>query len=382
MKNIEKWVYFMIISGFLYQVLASPIMIFIEKPLFIKPVKTVEKIYDNYIVIFHESVDYLKAQMHYIWVHELYLKSSQKYGQKILGIDNQNTMIYEGYSGKLSDEIVRKIRKHKDVALVEKDQIVHALMEQENAVWGLARVSHRDMLNFSTFNKYDFDSCSGQEHNDFRGRAKWGITIPSNNDDIDDNGHGTHVAGIIAGSKYGVAKNAAIVAVKVLNSDGTGLLSDVIKGIEWSIQMHLKDIDSLKNNTLFKGSVANLSLGGIKSTILDYFVDVAVSLGLHFTVAAGNDNDDACKYSPASSKSAITVAIKSLSGTSMASPYVCGLLAYFLSLIFKDSQYDIFFTSKMLKKMILDIGTKGKLHNMPSSTNNILAYNGFESNLK
>ncbi|KAG5440047.1 hypothetical protein PCK2_000655 [Pneumocystis canis] len=319
-------------------------------------------------------------------------------------------MIIEGIS-----LLVNAIRFILEIQFPSKELKVNSI---DNRCHGVFRFCCTESIR-GIYQKYVIDTGINIEHNDFEGRAKWGITIPSNNDDIDDNGHGTHVAGIIAGSKYGVAKNAVIIAVKVLNGDGTGFLSDVIKGIEWATNMHLKDIESLENNTLFKGSVANLSLGGVKSSILDYFVDVAVSLGLHFTVAAGNDNDDACKYSPASSESAITVgattvldnrasfsnygkcvdifapgqniistwigsnlAIKSLSGTSMASPYVCGLLAYFLSLVFKDSQYDILFTSKMLKKMILDTGTKGKLHNIPSSTSNILAYNGFELNFK
>ncbi|CCJ30039.1 unnamed protein product [Pneumocystis jirovecii] len=408
---------------FFCQILASPIMAIIEKSS-TESIKTVEETYDNYIIVFRESVDYIKAQMHYLWVDSLHLKLFQGYGQKILGTSNENIKTHQwlnheyeisnrlrGYSGRFPDEIIELIRKHDDVAFVEKDQIVHTMMIQKNAEWGLARVSHKDMLNFSTFSEYDFDSSSGQgvtvyiidtginiEHSDFCGRAKWGITIPQNTLDVDDNGHGTHVAGIVAGSKYGVAKNAIVVAVKVLKGDGSGLLSDVIKGIEWAVGMYLKDIEALTNNTSFKGSVANLSLGGAKS--------------LHFTVAAGNDNDDACNYSPASSENAITVgavtildnkaqfsnygkcvdifapgqniistwigsslATMSLSGTSMASPHVCGLVAYFLSLVFKDSKYDVFFTSDMLKKMIYDLGNKDVLHNIPQSTKNLLAYN-------
>ncbi|KAG5519104.1 hypothetical protein PMAC_002191 [Pneumocystis sp. 'macacae'] len=427
MVTNRKYVSFVVINMFFCQIFASSIMAIIEKSLSIESAKTIEKKYDNYIIIFRESVDRIKAQMHYLWIDSLHLKLFQEYGQRTLGISNENIKTFQwlnheyeisdklrGYSGRFPDEIIEQIRKHDDVKFVEKDQILHATMIQKNAEWGLARVSHKHMLNFSTFNEYDFDDCSGRgvtvyiidtginiEHDDFNGRAKWGITIPFDTQDTDDNGHGTHVAGIVAGSRYGVAKNAIIVAIKVLKADGSGLLSDVIKGIEWSVAMYLKDIESFKNNTSFKGSVANLSLGGPKS--------------LHFTVAAGNDNDDACNYSPASSKNAITVgaatildnrahfsnygkcvdifapgeniistwigsnsSTMSLSGTSMASPHVCGLVAYFLSLVFKDSEYDVFFTSEKLKEMVYGFGNQGILHNIPESTKNLLAYNGFD----
>ncbi|KAG4304106.1 hypothetical protein PORY_002470 [Pneumocystis oryctolagi] len=425
----KKYILFVIVEAFFCQVLANSIMTIIEKSFSMKSVKMTEKAYDSYIVIFRDSVDNIKVQMHYLWVHNLHLKLFQGYEQKVLETDNKNIKTYQwlkhdyeipgrlrGYSGVFSEEIVKQIRNHEDVEFVEKDQIVHTMMIQKNAAWGLARVSHKDMLNLSTFNEYDFDSCSGKgvnvyiidtginvNHEDFGTRAKWGINLVSD-EHVDGNGHGTHVAGIVAGLKYGIAKNATVIAIK----------SDVIKGIEWAIKMHLRSIESLKNNTDFKGSVANLSLGGTKSKIMNYIIDIAVSLGLHFTVAAGNDNDDACNYSPSSSESAITVgaatildnkahfsnygkcvdifapgqniistwigdnlATRSLSGTSMASPHVCGLVAYFLSIIFKDSQYDILFTSKMLKNMIFDKGNKGKLHNIPLSTKNIIAYNGF-----
>ncbi|QSL65853.1 hypothetical protein MERGE_000132 [Pneumocystis wakefieldiae] len=429
MKFIVKFFIFIII-GVISGIFSIPIIVFSQDE------------YD-YIVIFRESVDNIKVQRHYLWINQ-HLRWFQTYKKEKFGIDNENTNIHgwlkyefnisdklRGYHGRFLKEFVKYIRENEDVAFVENDQNVYALSLQKNAGWGLARLSHRNALNLSTFNKYDFDSSSGQgvtiyiidtginvEHNDFGGRARWGTTIPSDCENIDDNGHGTHVAGIAAGSIYGVAKNANLVAVKVLRSDGSGLLSDVLKGIEWTIMMHLRDIESIKNNSSFKGSVANLSLGGVKSKILDYFVDVAVNLGLHFTVAAGNENDDACNYSPASSKAAITVgaatildnkayfsnygkcvdifapgqniisawignniATMPLSGTSMAAPYVCGLLAYFNSLIFKNSTYDVFFTSEMLKKKILDLGTRGKLHKIPEFTANIIAYNGYDEKI-
>jgi len=165
----------------------------------------------------------------------------------------------------------------------------------------------------------------------------------------------------------------------------------------------------------FKGSVANMSLGGGKSPALDLAVNAAVNAGLHFAVAAGNDNADSCNYSPAAAKNAITVGASTLaderayfsnygtcndifapglnvlstwigskyatniiSGTSMASPHICGLLAYFLSLQPSNSSaYAVAsITPKQLKANIIGIATEGALTNVPGDTANILAWNG------
>ena len=110
--------------------------------------------------------------------------------------------------------------------------------------WGLARLSHRAPLHLSTFTKYAYDPSGGDgvtayvidtginiEHIEFEGRAKWGKTIPNNDEDKDGNGHGTHCAGTIGSRKYGVAKACNLVAVKVLGSNGSGSMSDVVAGV-------------------------------------------------------------------------------------------------------------------------------------------------------
>lgn len=301
---------------------------------------------------------------------------------------------------------------------------------EKNAPWGLARISHRDGLNFGTFNKYLYTHDGGEgvdayvidtgtnvDHVDFEGRAHWGKTIPANDEDADGNGHGTHCSGTVAGKKYGVAKKANVYAVKVLKSNGSGTMSDVVKGVEWAANAHTASITAAKKGKKknFKGSVANMSLGGGKSPALDLSVNAAVEAGLHFAVAAGNDNADSCNYSPAAAKNAVTVgastladerayfsnfgkcndifapglnilstwigskyATNTISGTSMASPHVCGLLAYFLSLQpSKDSAYAVAeITPKKMKDNMIAIGTVGALSDVPSDTKNILAWNG------
>lgn len=122
--------------------------------------------------------------------------------------------------------------------------------------------------------------------------VQWGKTIPQNDQDIDSNGHGSHVAGTIGSRAYGVAKKADIVAVKVLGSNGSGTMSDVVGGVDWATKHAKAAADSARasNSTSYRGAVANMSLGGGKSVALDEAVNAAVDTGLHFAVAAGNDN--------------------------------------------------------------------------------------------
>ncbi|KAI0402484.1 peptidase S8/S53 domain-containing protein [Xylaria palmicola] len=340
-----------------------------------------------------------------------------------------------GYAGHFDDAVIEEVRRHPDVEYVERDQIVYALKEEEpdlekDAPWGLARISHRKSLSFGTYNKYLYAADGGEgvdayvidtgtniDHVDFEGRAKWGHTVPRGDEDEDGNGHGTHCSGTIAGKKYGVAKKAHVYAVKVLRSNGSGSMSDVMKGVEWAANAHLEQVEAAKNGTRkgFKGSTANMSLGGGKSPSLDETVNAAVTAGLHFAVAAGNDNADACNYSPAAAAKAITVgasalddsrayfsnwgkcvdifgpglsikstwigsetATNTISGTSMASPHLCGLTAYFLSLQpSKDSEYGMAaITPEKLKTNIITISTKGALSDIPADTPNLLAWNG------
>lgn len=400
---------------------------------------------DSYIVVFKNHVKESAATKHHSWVQELHTTSLKKRSQIPLlksgsewlndaadGLKHTFNIAggLLGYAGTFDETVLEEIRRHPDVAFIEKDSKVFAFDEEpvveNSAPWGLARISHREALGFGTFNKYIHQANGGEgvdayvvdtgtnyDHSDFEGRARWGKTIPRGDIDEDGNGHGTHCSGTIAGRKYGVAKKAHIIAVKVLRSNGSGTMSDVVKGVEWAALSHIKA--AAKKDKGFKGSVANMSLGGGKSEALDQAVNAAVRHGLHFAVAAGNDNADACDYSPAAAADAVTVgastladerayfsnygkcvdifapglniqstwigskyAVKTISGTSMASPHVAGLLAYFLSLQpDSDSEYAVeSLTPKELKQNIISIASNGALSGIPADTCNLLAWNG------
>lgn len=411
-------------------------------PLFTK--ENVAEIPNSYIVVFKKHVTESSADDHHNWLDQIHSQAETQRSELrkraqipindlFQGLKHKYNIAgkFMGYSGHFDDGVIDEVRKHPDVEFVEKDSIVHTLNEgaelvERQAPWGLARISHRSHLNFGNFNKYLYASETGKgvdvyvidtgtniKHNDFEGRASWGKTIPTNDIDEDGNGHGTHCSGIIAGKKYGVAKEANIIAVKVLSSNGSGSMSDVVKGVDYATNSHLENVKNKKKG--FKGSVANMSLGGGKSAALDYAVNEAVRSGVHFAVAAGNDNADSCEYSPAAAELAITVgastldddrayfsnygkcndifapglnilstwigsdnAVNTISGTSMASPHIAGLVAYYLSLQpDTDSDFAVSnMTPEQMKKSIISIGTKDSIANVPSDTTNVLAWNG------
>jgi len=208
---------------------------------------------------------------------------------------------------------------------------------------------------------YVLDSGIRITHKEFGGRAIWGANFINGSSDTDEVGHGTHVAGIIGGKTYGVAKGCKMIAVKVLDKHGLGTMSGILQGLQWAV-------NDAKKRGITKTAVINASLGGPYTEIGNAAVKAATKLGITCVTSAGNEGDDAANYSPSSAPSAITVgSIDSagyrsiwsnygamvdifapgsdilsaghlsdtdslyMSGTSMAAPHVAGLAAYFMA---------------------------------------------------
>ncbi|RYP54759.1 hypothetical protein DL769_010297 [Monosporascus sp. CRB-8-3] len=370
---------------------------------------------------------------------------------------------FKGFAAALDDAAVEQLQNHPDVEFIEQDAIItintdiqveerelqeRAIVSQSGAPWGLGAISHQGTS--STTYVYDDSAGSGTcsyvvdtgiytAHSQFGGRATFlanyadssnsggrePFTPPENAppsppsvtpvfynchlmptgvaanpvDSKDGNGHGTHVAGTIGATTYGVAKNTRLYAVKVLNASGSGTTSGVVSGMNFVAS-------DARTRSCPSGAVANMSLGGGFSSSINSAAAAITNAGVFLAVAAGNDNANAANYSPASAASACTVgattsgnarasfsnygsvvdifapgqsilstwigstsATNTISGTSMASPHIAGLGAYLLTL--EGSR-----TPSALCSRIQALATSGRLSGIPSGTVNLLAYNG------
>ena len=213
----------------------------------------------------------------------------------------------KGFSVRMSEERAAKLADDPRVAYVEEDGVVQAVATQTNATWGLDRIDQRNRPTNGTYiynstgtgvKAYIIDTGVRATHNDFGGRVISGYTVFTDGlGTSDPNGHGTHVAGTVGGSNWGVAKNVTLVAVRVLDANGSGSVTGVVAGLEFVAEDHQAG----------QPAVANMSLGGTGSSAIDEAVVKAINDGVTFAVAAGNDNVNACNTSPARVPNAITV---------------------------------------------------------------------------
>jgi subtilisin family serine protease len=229
---------------------------------------------------------------------------AEKYGVQI---SHTYGTVLNGYAIRTDERRAGRLAADPRVASVVQDTRVRLERTQaEPPSWGLDRVDQTGLPLDRSFTSpdsagsgvsvYVIDTGVRTTHRDFGGRASHGWDFVGNDKVASDaNGHGTHIAGTVAGSAHGVAKQARVVSVRVLDAAGAGTTARVIAGIDW-VTRHAK-----------KPAVANLSLGGPRNERLDAAVRASIASGVTYTVAAGNDGRPAGLYSPASVKQALTV---------------------------------------------------------------------------
>ncbi|KAF2009518.1 oryzin precursor [Aaosphaeria arxii CBS 175.79] len=378
------------------------------------PIVKTESVEGKWIIQLRPDVDVATIAAHHNTVREIHarniLNRRDLTAAETGGVENEYGFgNFHGYSGGFDAATIEELKGLPEVLNVEADSIMTTLdlTTQSSAPWGLGSISSKS----GTASDYVFDESAGEgtysyvidtgirtTHQEFEGRASFGFNAV-NTVDTDNAGHGTHVSGIIGGKTYGVAKKTNLIAVKIFEGN-SGTTSTVLKGFDWAVN----DVVSKSRQST---GVLNLSLGGPGSTVWDQAITAAWAQGVLVVVAAGNENTLASTRSPARSPETICVgnvqsnlkrygggsgsnygpavdifaagtnvisayrtsdsATTSLTGTSMASPHVAGLVSYLRGI--EPA------TAEVIKKKVLDLAITGLVTDLMESKDR-LAYNG------
>ncbi len=361
---------------------------------------------DRYIVVFADGTDLAAVDAALMDAAAAAASSLDAAGNpQTLSLHYRYDAALVGFAASMPASSLEVLKKNPNVVNIEADQVITLSATQSPVTWGLDRIDQRNLplSNSYTYNNtgagvtaYIVDTGILFGHTEFGGRASFGYDAFGGNG-ADCNGHGTHVAGTVGGSTYGVAKGVTLKAVRVLNCSGSGTNSGVIAGVNWVASHHAAGAPA----------VANMSLGGSVSSALDTAVNNAINDGVTFAVAAGNSNRNACNYSPARVAAAITVgattssdarasysnygscldlfapgssitsawytsasATNTISGTSMATPHVAGVAALYL-------QGSPSASPATVRDAIVNNATTGKVINPGSKSPNRLLFTAY-----
>ncbi|PRP75361.1 peptidase S8/S53 subtilisin kexin sedolisin [Planoprotostelium fungivorum] len=362
----------------------------------------------KYIVVFHEhATDNMREAFVSKW--NMRKRSDEDEFQ------HHEAHTFRAVSGRFHESHIEELLKEEAVHYIEPNQerSLHAgdTCSKSRGPWGIERVNtHPTPQRYAGsyiwgnstsgmgVDAYIIDSGVDVSHPDFGGRAVWGINTAGDRRDEDCEGHGTHVAGTVGSNTYGVAKKVSIIAVKCMGCDGRGDTQSILSAITWVA----KQVQQRR-----RPSVANMSLGGSYSRAENDIVSRAIAAGVTYVIAAGNEFQDACATSPASTPEAITVGasdsrdqfadfsnygtcvdiiapgvqISSTTpkgrtaeqdGTSMACPHVAGVVAQILSQNPK-------FTPAQVTNALLGVSTPNAVRNVPRGTPNKLLFSGCNS---